>query len=168
MTPNVSRGFSARHSCSPRSITHTSAPSMDSSNFRMRAFWCSNLPKVERSRLASRGAMPLDEASGIARQIALALQAAHDKGVVHRDLKPSNVAFTGAGDVEVLDFGLAVAKAENAVPGRVPVRTGPIHFDAARDGHLLMVKTGAPGGNEAPSQFIVVQNWFEELRRLAP
>jgi serine/threonine-protein kinase len=51
--------------------------------------------------------MPLDEASGIARQIALAFQAAHDKGIVHRDLKPSNVAFTAAGDVKVLDFGLA-------------------------------------------------------------
>jgi dipeptidyl aminopeptidase/acylaminoacyl peptidase len=46
--------------------------------------------------------------------------------------------------------------------------TGPIHFDAARDGRLLMVKTGTPGGNEAPRQFVVVQNWFEELRRLAP
>jgi len=54
-----------------------------------------------------RGAVPLDEAFDIARQIALALQAAHDKGVVHRDLKPSNVAFTTAGDVKVLDFGLA-------------------------------------------------------------
>jgi Tol biopolymer transport system component len=46
--------------------------------------------------------------------------------------------------------------------------TGPIHFDTARDGRLLMVKTGTPGGNEAPRQFVVVQNWFEELRRLAP
>src|SRR5688572_15561254 len=54
-----------------------------------------------------RGPVPLEEATVIARQIALALQAAHDKGVVHRDLKPSNVAFTTAGDVKVLDFGLA-------------------------------------------------------------
>jgi len=55
----------------------------------------------------ARGPVPLDETIEIARQIALALQAAHDKGVVHRDLKPSNVAFTAAGDVKVLDFGLA-------------------------------------------------------------
>ena len=55
----------------------------------------------------TRGPVPLEEAIEIARQIALALQAAHDKGVVHRDLKPSNVAFTAAGDVKVLDFGLA-------------------------------------------------------------
>src|SRR5262245_23863703 len=46
--------------------------------------------------------------------------------------------------------------------------TGPTHFDAARDGRLLMVKTVAPHGDEAPRQFVVVQNWFEELRRLAP
>jgi eukaryotic-like serine/threonine-protein kinase len=55
----------------------------------------------------ARGPVPLDETVEIARQIALALQAAHDKGVVHRDLKPSNIAFTAAGDVKVLDFGLA-------------------------------------------------------------
>ena len=68
------------------------------------------LELVEGGTLASRlerGAVPLDEAIEIARQIALALQAAHDKGIVHRDLKPSNVAFTEAGDVKVLDFGLA-------------------------------------------------------------
>jgi eukaryotic-like serine/threonine-protein kinase len=68
------------------------------------------LELVEGGTLANRlerGAVPLDEAIEIARQIALALQAAHDKGIVHRDLKPSNVAFTAAGDVKVLDFGLA-------------------------------------------------------------
>lgn len=46
--------------------------------------------------------------------------------------------------------------------------TGPIHFDAGRDGRLLMVRVGAADGDDAPRQFVVVQNWFEELRRLAP
>ena len=68
------------------------------------------LELLEGGTLADRvthGPVPLQEAIEVAHQIALALQAAHDKGVVHRDLKPSNVAFTTAGDVKVLDFGLA-------------------------------------------------------------
>jgi serine/threonine protein kinase len=51
--------------------------------------------------------IPLDEALSIARQIAEALEAAHEKGIVHRDLKPSNVKITPGGQVKVLDFGLA-------------------------------------------------------------
>ena len=59
-------------------------------------------------RLA-RGAMPIDEAIPIARQIAEALEAAHEKGIVHRDLKPANIKVTVQGIVKVLDFGLAKA-----------------------------------------------------------
>ncbi|HYN43935.1 MAG TPA: protein kinase [Thermoanaerobaculia bacterium] len=56
-----------------------------------------------------RGPFPLDEALAIARQIAEALEAAHEKGIVHRDLKPANVKLTPEGKVKVLDFGLAKA-----------------------------------------------------------
>jgi Tol biopolymer transport system component len=60
------------------------------------------------ARLA-RGPVPLEEALPIARQIAEALEAAHEKGIVHRDLKPANVKVAPGGQVKVLDFGLARA-----------------------------------------------------------
>ena len=56
-----------------------------------------------------RGRMPIEEALEVARQIAVALEAAHEHGVVHRDLKPGNIKLTPSGLVKVLDFGLAKA-----------------------------------------------------------
>jgi eukaryotic-like serine/threonine-protein kinase len=57
----------------------------------------------------ARGRIPVDEALAIAKQIAEALEAAHEKGIVHRDLKPANVKLGADGGVKVLDFGLAKA-----------------------------------------------------------
>ncbi len=75
------------------------------------------LELVEGETLAERigaGPIPVDEALAIARQIADALEAAHEKGIVHRDLKPANVKVTPDGKVKVLDFGLAKALSGDA------------------------------------------------------
>jgi hypothetical protein len=61
------------------------------------------------SQRLARGPIPLDEAVPIARQIAEALEAAHEAGIIHRDLKPANIKVRADGTVKVLDFGLAKA-----------------------------------------------------------
>jgi Tol biopolymer transport system component len=60
-------------------------------------------------RIKRDGAVPIEESLAIAKQIAEALEAAHEKGIIHRDLKPANVKLTPEGKVKVLDFGLAKA-----------------------------------------------------------
>ncbi len=69
------------------------------------------------SAIIARGPMPLSEALALARQIADALEAAHEQGIVHRDLKPANVKVKPDGTVKVLDFGLA--KAMDPVSGPI-------------------------------------------------
>src|SRR5213592_2436041 len=67
---------------------------------------------VEGPTLAERiaaGSLPLVEALGIAKQIAEALEAAHERGIIHRDLKPANIKVAEGRTVQVLDFGLAKA-----------------------------------------------------------
>jgi serine/threonine protein kinase len=61
------------------------------------------------SQRIARGAIPVDEALPIARQIADAVEGAHEQGIVHRDLKPANIKVRDDGTVKVLDFGLAKA-----------------------------------------------------------
>ena len=94
----------------PRSIIRTSPPFMAWKNPATPPRSSSNT--VEGPTLQDRiaqGAIPLDEALPIARQIAEALEAAHEQGIIHRDLKPANVKVKADGTVKVLDFGLAKA-----------------------------------------------------------
>jgi serine/threonine protein kinase len=82
------------------------------------------------------GALEVGEALTIARQIAEALEAAHEKGIVHRDLKPANVKVTPEGAVKVLDFGLAKALSDE--PASEDVSKSPtLSMAATRQGVIL-------------------------------
>ena len=75
------------------------------------------------SQRIARGAIPVDEALPIAKQIADALEAAHQQGIIHRDLKPANIKLRPDGAVKVLDFGLAKALAPEQDPASATHRS---------------------------------------------
>src|ERR1051326_73449 len=87
-----------------------------------------------------RSAIPLEEALVIAKQIAEALEEAHDKGVVHRDLKPANIKLTPEGKVKVLDFGLA--KAYEREQTDVSVSNSPTISMAATNAGVILGTAG--------------------------
>jgi serine/threonine protein kinase len=82
-----------------------------------------------------RGPLPLDEALKIARQIAEALEAAHERGIVHRDLKPENIKITPDGTVKVLDFGLA--KNAEIAPAQNTANSPTVTLRATQAGAIL-------------------------------
>jgi hypothetical protein len=89
------------------------------------------------SQRIARGAIPLDEALPIARQIAEALEAAHDHGIIHRDLKPANIKVRPDGTVKVLDFGLAKAVDPTAGSSATAMNSPTLSIHATQAGIIL-------------------------------
>ena len=95
---------------------------------------------VEGPTLAERiaaGPIPLEEALVLARQIADALEAAHEKGIVHRDLKPANIKLTADNKVKVLDFGLAKAFQGEAASGGNLTNSPTLTLEATHAGMIM-------------------------------
>ena len=91
----------------------------------------------------ARGPVPVDEALGVARQIAEALEAAHEQGIIHRDLKPANIKVRPDGTVKVLDFGLAKALEPMSAGGIDPTASPTITSPVMTTGIGVLLGTAA-------------------------
>ena len=131
-TPNGSRGFT-REAQTLASLNHPNIAhihGLEESN-GVRALVMELVEGEDLSQRIARGPISIDEALPIAKQIAEALEAAHEQGIIHRDLKPANIKIRPDGMVKVLDFGLAKAM-EPARPSHGPAKAGPTHVSRPR------------------------------------
>jgi class 3 adenylate cyclase/cell division septation protein DedD len=107
--PEVQENFK-RELCLARKITHKNVCRIYDFN-RSNGTACTSMEFIEGESLAARlsraGALPLNEAIDIARQICAGLREAHAQGIVHRDLKPANIMIDRSGTVKIMDFGIA-------------------------------------------------------------
>jgi eukaryotic-like serine/threonine-protein kinase len=106
--PNIAHVYGVEESGSTRALVMELVDGEDlASRIARPSTWAQGVP----SSVGGRGAVPLDEALSIARQVVEALEAAHEAGIIHRDLKPANIQVRRDGTVKVLDFGLAKPQA---------------------------------------------------------
>ena len=124
--------FKREAQTSPRSIIRTSRTiyGLERSDGVQRAGHGAGRGRRRFADRIAQGPIPVDEALPIARQIAEALEAAHEQGIIHRDLKPANIKVRADGTVKVLDFGLAKAlepsgAASRRMPSQSPTITSP-------------------------------------------
>ena len=151
------RAFTREASRSPRSTIRTSPRiyGLEESGRRLRARDGTGRGS-DVCQIGSRtGAIPLDEALPIAKQIAEALEAAHEQGIIHRDLKPANIKVRRDGTVKVLDFGLAKAmEPDGRVSGerssKSPTITTPAMTQAGSDSRHGGLHEPGAGAAEEP------------------